>query len=213
MEVVGISRDATYGSLTKDIPPVAYILFDQAYPIEARAEYALRTSGDPLSYAAAVREIVRRTDPRIPVSELKTQVTDIAETISQQIAFAKLCSAFAILALTIACVGLYGSVSYSVARRTSEIGIRMALGAQRAKVIHMVLREVSVLAGAGLLVGVATALVASRFVESFLYGIQRNDPLSLGAAALVLASAAFLGAYAPARRASRIDPMLALRHE
>src|SRR5262249_31693054 len=113
----------------------------------------------------------------------------------------------------IACVGLYGSVSYSVARRTSEIGIRMALGAQRAKVIHMVLREVSVLAGAGLLVGVATALVASRFVESFLYGIQRNDPLSLGAAAWALARAASLGAYAPARRASRIDPMLALRHE
>jgi macrolide transport system ATP-binding/permease protein len=213
MEIVGVSRDARYGSLTQDIPPVAYILFDQAYPRVDRAEYALRTSGDPLSYAAAVREIVRRVDPRIPVSDIKTQVADIDETISQQIAFAKLCAAFAILALTIACVGLYGSVSYSVARRTSEIGIRMALGAQRVKVINLVLREVTLLGAAGLVVGVAAALATSKFVESFLYGIQRNDPLSLSVAALILLSAAFLGAYGPAWRASRIDPMMALRHE
>jgi predicted permease len=213
MEIVGVSRDARYGSLTNDIPPVAYILFDQAYPRRDRAEYALRTSGDPLSYADAVREAVRRADPRIPVSEIKTQVADIDETISPQIAFAQLCSAFAILALTIACVGLYSSVSYNVARRTGEIGIRMALGAQRSKVIRMVLREVSLLAAAGLAAGMVAALATSKFVESFLYGIHRNDPLSLLAAALILLGAAFLGAYTPARRASRIDPMLALRHE
>jgi macrolide transport system ATP-binding/permease protein len=213
MEIVGVSRDARYGSLTQDIPPVAYILFDQAYPRQDRAEYALRTSGDPLSYAAAVWEIVRRVDSRIPVSEIKTQVADIDQTISQQIALAKLCSGFAILALTIACVGLFGTVSYNVARRTSEIGIRMALGAQRGKVIRMVLREVSFLAAAGVVVGLAAALATSKFVESFLYEIKRNDPLSLSAAVLILLGAAFLGAYAPAHRASRIDPMVALRHE
>jgi len=213
MEIVGVSRDARYGSLTQDIPPVAYILFDQAYPRVDRTEYALRTSGDPLSYAGAVREIVRRADPRVPVSEIKTQVMDIDQTISQQIAFARLCTAFAILALTIAGVGLYGTVSYNVARRTGEIGIRMALGAQRGKVIRMVLREVSLLAAAGLAVGLVGALATSKFVESFLYGIQHNDPLSLFAAVVILLGAAFLGAYVPARRASRIDPMLALRNE
>jgi len=213
MEIVGVSRDARYGSLTKDIPPVAYILFNQGYPQLDQAEYALRTVGDPLSYASAVREIVRRADATVPVSEIKTQVADIDQTISQQIAFAKLCVGFAILALTIACIGLYGTVSYNVARRTGEIGIRMALGAHSGKVIRMVLSEISLLAAAGLAAGMVVALAASKFVESFLYGIKRNDPASLLAAAAILLGAAFLGAYAPARRASRIDPMVALRHE
>jgi macrolide transport system ATP-binding/permease protein len=213
MEIVGVSRDARYGSLTRDIPPVAYILFNQGYPQLDQAEYALRTVGDPLSYASAVREIVRRADATVPVSEIKTQVTDIDQTISQQIAFAKLCVGFAILALTIACIGLYGTVSYNVARRTGEIGIRMALGAHRGKVIRMILSEISLLAAAGLAAGMVVALAASKFVESFLYGIKRNDPASLLAAAAILLGAAFLGAYAPARRASRIDPMVALRHE
>jgi len=213
MEIVGVSRDARYGSLTRDIPPVAYILFNQGYPQLDQAEYALRTVGDPLSYASAVREIVRRADATVPVSEIKTQVTDIDQTISQQIAFAKLCVGFAILALTIACIGLYGTVSYNVARRTGEIGIRMALGAHRGKVIRMILSEISLLAAAGLAAGMVVALAASKFVESFLYGIKRNDPASLLAAAAILLGAAFLGAYAPACRASRIDPMVALRHE
>jgi macrolide transport system ATP-binding/permease protein len=164
-------------------------------------------------YASAVREIVRRTDANVPVSNVKTQVADIDQTISQQIAFAKLCSGFAILALTIAFVGLYGTVSYNVARRTSEIGIRMALGAQPGGVIRMILREISLLAGAGMSVGTVAALIASRFVESFLYGIRRNDRLSLFGAVTILVGAAFLCAYAPASRASRIDPMVALRHE
>ena len=119
MEIVGVSRDARYGSLTRDIPPVAYILFNQGYLQLDQAEYALRTVGDPLSYASAVREIVRRADATVSVSEIKTQVTDIDQTISQQIAFAKLRVGFAILALTIACIGLYGTVCYNVARRHS----------------------------------------------------------------------------------------------
>lgn len=213
MEIVGVSRDARYGSLTRDIPPVAYIIFNQGYPQLDQVEYALRTMGDPLSYANAVREIVRRTDATVPVTEIKTQVTDIDQTISQQIAFAKLCVGFAILALTITCIGLYGTVSYNVARRTGEIGIRMALGAYSGNVIRMVLSEISLLAAAGLAAGMVVALAVSKFVESFLYGIKRNDPASLLAAAAILFGAAFLGAYAPARRASRIDPMVALRHE
>jgi macrolide transport system ATP-binding/permease protein len=175
--------------------------------------FALRTSGDPLRYVDSVREIVRQADPRMPVSEVRTQAADIDRTINQEITFAKLCSGFAILALVIACVGLYGTVSYNVARRTGEIGIRMALGAQRSGIILMVLREVLVLAAAGLAIGMATALAASRFLASFLYGMKPNDGLTLTLAMVTLIGAALLAGYLPSRRASQIDPMAALRHE
>src|SRR5882724_5583919 len=113
----------------------------QGFPPPEEIVYALRTSGNPLMYVNSVREIVHKADARVPVSDVKSQVAEIDETISQEITLAKLCTAFAILALAIACVGLYGAMSYTVARRTGEIGIRMALGAQRSRVIWMVLRE------------------------------------------------------------------------
>ena len=138
--------------------------------------YALRTDGDPLRYVAAVRQIVREADGRVPVTNFKTQAADIDQTINQEIVFARLCSAFAVLALVIACVGLYGTMAYSVARRTSEIGLRMALGARRGRVIWMVLREVCVLAAIGLAISVPTALGTSRFIESFLFDMKPNDP-------------------------------------
>jgi ABC-type antimicrobial peptide transport system permease subunit len=147
------------------------------------------------------------------VYEVRTQAADIDRTINQEITFAQLCSGFAILALLIACVGLYGTVSYNVARRTGEIGIRMALGAQRGKVVQMVLREVLVLAAAGLAIGMAAALGGSKLVASFLYGMKANDPLALTLAVVTLLGAALLAGYIPARKASRIDPMTALRHE
>jgi len=115
--------------------------------------------------------------------------------------------------LVIACVGLYGTVSYNVARRTGEIGIRMALGAQRRRVVWMILGEVLVLAALGLAIGIATALGASKFVASLLYGMKPNDPTALAAAVSILLCAALLASYMPARKASRIDPMIALRHE
>jgi ABC-type antimicrobial peptide transport system permease subunit len=126
---------------------------------------------------------------------------------------ARLCTVFALLALTIACVGLYGTVSYNVARRTSEIGIRMALGAQRGRLVWLVLREVLMLAGIGVAVSVPTALTASKLVESFLFGVKRNDPWALAIAVATLFAAALVAGYLPARRASSIDPMVALRNE
>jgi len=116
-------------------------------------------------------------------------------------------------ALAIACVGLYGTMSYRVARRTGEIGIRMALGAQRARVVWMVLREVVLLAAVGLAIGVPAALAASKLVESFLFGMKPNDPVTLIGSVVTLTTTAILAGYLPARNASRIDPMIALRHE
>ena len=131
----------------------------------------------------------------------------------QEIMLAELCSAFAALALTIACVGLYGTISNTVVRRTGEIGIRIALGAERGPVLWMVLREVFVLAAAGLAISLPITLGASRFVRSFLFGMKPNDPLTLGFAVAVLFGAALLAGCVPARRASLIDPITALRHE
>ncbi|HXA84734.1 MAG TPA: FtsX-like permease family protein [Candidatus Dormibacteraeota bacterium] len=132
---------------------------------------------------------------------------------NQEIIFARLCTGFAILALVIACVGLYGTMSYNVARRTGEIGIRMALGAQRGAVVWMVLREVLALAGAGLAISLPAAFVASKLIESFLFGMKPNDPVALTAAVVTLLVAAISAGYFPAWKASRIDPMIALRHE
>jgi len=175
--------------------------------------YELRTVGDPLNYVNSVRDLVQRADQRLPLSNVKTQGAWIDQTINQEIAFARLSTAFALLALAIACIGLYGSMSYNVARRTSEIGIRMALGAQRHRVVWMVLREVILLAAAGLAIGVPAALTASKLVRSFLFGMQPNDPLTLTGAAVTLLTAAILSGYLPARNASLIDPMISLRHE
>lgn len=213
MEIVGVSRDARYGRLKREIPPVVYIPYDQGYPQPDQMTYALRTSGDPLAYVNSVREIVRQLDGRVAVSDIRTQTGEINDQIYQEIMLADLCSAFAMLALTIACVGLYGTMAYTVARRTGEMGIRMALGAPRGAVIRAVLGEVLVLVAVGLAISVPAALGTSRFVESLLFGMKPNDPLALTLAVAILLGAALLAAYVPARRASRIDPMTALRHE
>ena len=175
--------------------------------------YALHTAGDPLRYVKSVHEIVREADSRIPVTNVATQAAEIDRTISQEVMFAKLCTGFAVLALLIACVGLYGTMSYNVARQIGEIGIRMALGAQRGAVVWMVLRRVLLLAAVGLAISVPAALGAFRLVKSLLFQTQPNDPRILALAAVVLLSAAILAGYVPARRASRIDPLAALRHD
>jgi macrolide transport system ATP-binding/permease protein len=214
IEIVGVCGNALYGDLTEKAEPTVFLPFNISLwgPL-GEMTYELRTAGDPLGYVRAVREIVHRADERLPLAEVKTQSALIDETINQEMTFARLCSAFAFLALAIACVGLYGAMSYGIARRTAEIGIRMALGAQCGRVLWMVLREVLALTAAGLAIGVPAALTASKLIKSFLFGMEPNDPLALSMAVIVLASAAILAAYLPARNASRIDPLVALRHE
>jgi ABC-type antimicrobial peptide transport system permease subunit len=147
------------------------------------------------------------------VEALSTQTAQIEREIVPETLFARLCTAFALLSLAIACVGLYATTSYAVARRTSEIGIRMALGARRETVVWMVLRDVLVLAIAGLGIGLPAALGASKLVESIIFGVKPGDPWALAFALAILLSAALVAGYLPARKASKTDPMAALRHE
>jgi macrolide transport system ATP-binding/permease protein len=211
LEIVGVSANLRYGGLKQESPMTVFAAASQFSP--DRVTYALRTAGDPLRYVRSVHEIVREADSRIPVTNMITQAAEIDRTISREVTFAKLCTGFAVLALLIACVGLYGMMSYSVARQVGEIGIRMALGAQRGAVVWMVLRRVLLLAAVGLAISVPAALSASQLVKSFLFETQPNDPGTLALAGVVLLSAAILAGYPPARRASRIDPLVALRHE
>lgn len=214
LEVVGIVANSRYGTLGGNFPATVYLPYTQKfnYPI-AEMTYFLRTAGDPLAYASTVRQIVRQADTRIPVTDLGAQAAIIEQRLSPQILFARLCVGFGALALAIACVGLYGTMSYNIARRTGEMGIRMALGAQRRSVLWMVLRDVLVLTVCGLALGVPLAFGASKFVASLLYQVKPNDPISLLTAVAILSTAALLTGVFPAHRASQIDPMTAIRHE
>jgi predicted permease len=220
LEIVGVAGDSLYGNLRATTffpagpPPILFLSFSQAIwePV-GDVWYELKTTGDPLAAAAAVRDVVKRADPHVPVIRMKTQRALIDGTINQPITFARLGTAFALLALLIACVGLYGTVSFGVARRTTEIGVRMAIGARRAAVVWMVLGDVLLLAAIGIAIGVPASLAASTIVESFLFGTKRNDPLTLAVAVLTMTAAMALAGYLPARSASRIDPMVALRYE
>jgi predicted permease len=214
LEIVGVSGNWHFGVAQRQINPIVYVPFSQnSYVQTGEMFFEMRTEGNPLGYVKAVREIVRKADPRVPVSDVVTESAAIDRSMNQEITFARLCTAFGVLALVTACVGLYGTVAYNVARRTNEVGIRMALGARSAGIVWMVLREIFVLTGVGLAISVPAVLATSKFVEAFLFAMKPNDSVSLAAAIMILVLAAVLAGYAPARRAARIDPMVALRNE
>ena len=214
-EIVGVSGNAMVGrDVTDKFRPVVYVPYTMNIWGGPRdMYYELRTAGNPMAVAGTVRELVREADPRLPISDMQTQRAAVDGTINREVIFARLCSGFAVLALLIACVGLYGSMSYNVARRTGEIGIRMALGAPRRSVIWTVLGEILLLAGLALTISVPAALVGSKLVKSFLYQTEPHDPLTITIAAASLLVAAILAGYLPARSAAKIDPMSVLRHE
>jgi predicted permease len=213
-EIVGVAKTTPFSSLKEDASPVAYVIYNHnPRQVLGNVVFTLRTGTDPLALASEVRQAVREADPKIPISSFNTQARQIDQTIGQERTFATLCTCFALLAVAIAGVGLYGMMAFSVARRTNEIGIRMALGARRGRLMWMVLREVFAMALVGLAIGLAAALATTKFVQSFLFQMKPNDPMALAAAAAVLLAAALAAGYAPARRASRIDPWIALRDE
>jgi macrolide transport system ATP-binding/permease protein len=212
LEIVGVSGNVRSGGLKNEGSPMTVFAPIVQFSPD-HVTFALRTSGDPLAYVQSVHGLVRQADPRIPVTNIVTQASDIDRTISREIVFAQLCTAFALLALLMACLGLYGTVSYNVARRTGEFGVRIALGAQRGAVVWMVLRHVLWLVAAGLAVSVPVALLGARLLQSLLFGIKPNDPGTLALSGLVLLCAAIAAGYVPARRATRIDPLAALRQE
>jgi ABC-type antimicrobial peptide transport system permease subunit len=175
--------------------------------------YEIRTSGDARALLQTTRAVVRQADAAIPVSGVQTLVELVDWQLTQEKLIAQLSAGFGALALLLACIGLYGVLSYGVARRTNEIGIRMALGAQQARVVGMILKETSILLVAGLAIGIPATLGCARFVQSKLYGLKPADPLTLGAAIGILILVAVVAGYVPARRAARVDPLEALRYE
>jgi len=211
VEVVGVAGDAKYTDLRTPVPPTLYVPALQQ--IGGEANFALRLDVDAAAVFPAIRAAVREIDPALPVLNLRTQDEQLDRLHGQELLFARLSGFFGLLALALACVGLYGLMSYAVLRRTGEIGLRMALGALPAHVLGMMLRESLGLVCVGIAAGLAAAAALSGLVESMLFGLSPLDPITYAAVAAMLIGVALLASYLPARRASRLEPTQALREE
>jgi len=211
-EVVGVVRDVKVNDLRERTPPMSYYPLRQ-HPAEYARSLDVRTVGDPRRVAAELRQALGEVDRNLPVREVITLAEQVDRTLTRERLVARLTGLFSLLALGLACLGLYGVMSYAVARRTGELGIRMALGATPRGVRWMVLREALLLVLIGVAAGLPLAVAAARLAAGLLYGLSPTDPATLTAAALIMLGVAGLAAYLPARRASRVDPMDALRYE
>jgi predicted permease len=214
LEIVGVVGDVkTEDAREKQDPavyrPILQIPDEAAYSVNIQ----VRTNGDPNSFAQPVRQTIVDINDKIPIFGVTTLADQVHDTLKQDRLIAQLVSFFGALALLLACIGLYGVMAHGVARRTNEIGIRMALGARGGNIAWMILRETLILVVFGLLIGVPTALFAARFISAQLFGLQPADPATLIGAGVVLTLVALLAGYVPARRASRVNPLTALRYE
>ena len=206
--IVGVAGDAKYNSLRRDIEPTLYVPLTHS-----QAVFEMRTANDPKSLIAPVRELINKRDSNLPMMDVKTESEHVDMLLGQERMVAQLSSYFGAVALLLACIGLYGLLSYEVTRRTREIGIRMALGARRGNLIRLVVVQGIAVALSGAAVGVAAALGVSRLLTKLLFDVKPDDPATLIVVVLLLVTVALVAAFLPARRATQVDPMIALRCE
>jgi predicted permease len=209
-EIIGVIKDTKYSSLREPAPTTLYRILPRN---SSSATVIVRTPSDPSSMIETVRAAMRQVDPELPLTGVTTQTDQIEGRVEQERLFALAYSLFGGLALLLACIGLFGLMSYNVSRRTSEIGIRIALGAQRRGVVGMVLRESMIMVGAGVVLGLVAAIAASRLLTAILFGLSPTDVWTMAAAIMLMIGVSLAAGYLPARRASRVDPMVALRYE
>jgi predicted permease len=207
-EIIGVVGDAKYNEVSRDVAPTVYTPL-----LGGRATFALRTAIDPRTLIPAVRRVVRELDPDLPIISIQTQAEQIEKTLFEQRLIADLSGLFGLLALMLACVGVYGVVSYGVAVRTNEIGIRMALGASPSHILGLVLRQSAVLTLSGVGLGMAGAVALTRVAKALLYGVTPTDTAAFAGALVIMPVVAMIASYVPARRATKVDPMTALRQE
>jgi len=210
--VVGVVRDHKQTSLDGDVRAEMYFPHAQS-PLDGSRTFVLRTTGDPLALAGAVRGAVQDLDRDLPITKLQAMETMIAASVAPQRFRTLLLALFAVLALVLAVIGIYGVMAYAVTQRRHEIGIRLALGAQQGDVIGLVLRQGMKLAGVGIVIGLAGAIGLTRLLRGLLFGVGPTDPLTFTALPLLLAVVAMLACYLPARQATKVDPLVALRRD
>jgi predicted permease len=212
LEIVGVVRDAKYTGVRDDIPQqVFFPLLEERTP--SSVVMYVRTAGDPASAFTSAQRTLHDLDANVPMFNLRTLERQIDRSLVVERFIATLSTAFGVLATLLAVIGLYGVMAYTVARRTREIGVRMALGAVQGDVIWLVMREVLVLVGSGLALGLVAAWGLQRVVGTVLFGVTATDPLTIAGAVAALAAVSALAGYVPARRATRVNPVLALRYE
>ena len=216
VEIVGVVKDAKATSVREQTPRTFYVPFLQDASSWRETTFQVRTLGDPLKLAAAIRSEVESIEPNLPIFRVRTLESQVDESLGQERLVATLASVVGVLALLLACAGLYGVLSYSVSRRTQEIGIRMALGAERRDVLRMVLRQGMALAAIGIGVGLASAFVLTRYLESLsalLFGVKATDPLTYALTVVVMTVVGLFACALPARKATKVDPLVALKYD